>query len=174
MKKIFLSAMVMAFGLANAQSEEVSAYTGKGDLRLNVGANIQSNATGVVTSLDYGFGQSFSLGVQAGYLLSVPNDETLGGKPKIGDRFEVKVRANAHLGQVIGLPANLDVYPGLNLSLKNFGGHLGARYFFGKGFGVFTELQFPLARYNDGAKGYELLNNQFGVLVGASFDLNLK
>lgn len=161
--------MLMSFGLANAQNS--NAYNGKGDLRLNVSANIQKSATGISTSLDYGMGESFSLGVQAGYLLSVPKDNTL-GKPNIGDRFDVKVRANAHLGEVMGLPAHIDVYPGLNLSLKNFGGHIGGRYFFKKGFGVFAEAQFPLSKFNDGAKGYELLNNRFGILLGISFDLN--
>lgn len=169
MKKLFLSAMVMAFGLANAQNSD--AYTGRGDLRLNIGTNLQKSATGIVTSLDYGMGESFSLGLQAGYLLSVPESETL-GKPNIDDRFDIKVRANSHLGNVIGLPSNVDIYPGLNLSLKNFGGHIGGRYFFGKGFGVFAEAQFPFSKFNDGAKGYELLNNRFGMLLGVSFDLN--
>lgn len=171
MKKLVLSLMIASFGFANAQNS--TAFSGKGDVKLNVGANIQENATAITTSLDYGLGPSFSFGVQAGYLLSVPNDEVL-GKPKIGDRFDVKVRANANIGGAIGLPANADIYPGLNLSLKNFGGHVGARYFFGKGFGVVAEAQFPIARFNTNAKDFDYLNNQFGLLLGASFDLNAR
>ena len=66
-----------------------------------------------------------------------------------GDRFDLKARFNANLGNVLNVDENFDVYPGLSLSLKNFGGHLGARYFFSNGFGVFTEATFPLAKYSN-------------------------
>ena len=167
MKKLFLAIGLVGFGFASAQSD---AYSGKGDTRLNIGANLQDGGTGIHTSLDYGLGQSFSLGVQAGYLLGVKEYAIL-GKPDFTDRFDVKARASAHLGDVIGLPENFDVYPGLNLGLKNFGAHIGSRYFFGKGFGIFGELQFPIARYNTNASNYQYLNNQFAVAIGASFDL---
>ena len=170
MKRIFLAMSIVVFAFANAQS---NAYSGKGDVRLNVGANFQDGGTGIQTSLDFGLGQSFSVGVQGGYLLGVKEYAIL-GKPKFEDRFDVKVRASAHLGAVIGLPENFDIYPGLNLGLKNFGAHVGSRYFFGKGFGVFGELQFPLARYNTEASNYDYLNNQFAVALGVSFDLNAK
>ncbi len=168
MKKIFLALSIATFGFANAQSD---AYTGKDDKKLNIGINFQDGGTGVHTSLDFGLGDSFSLGVQGTYLLGVKEYDIL-GKPKFGDRFDVKFRANAHLGDVIGMPENFDIYPGLDLGLKNFGGHVGSRYFFGKGFGIFGELQFPIARYNTNASNYDYLNNQFAVVLGASFDLN--
>jgi hypothetical protein len=61
------------------------------------------------------------------------------------------------------------LYPGLNLSLKNFGGHVGARYFFTEGFGVFTEANFPLAKYdNDDLVD---IHNQFVFNIGAVFNL---
>ncbi|KQN33285.1 hypothetical protein ASE92_15890 [Pedobacter sp. Leaf41] len=72
---------------------------------------------------------------------------------------------------MIGLPANIDLYPGLNLGLKNFGAHVGGRVFFNKGFGLFTEAQFPIAKYNVDAIGYERLNNQFSFNIGVTFDL---
>lgn len=160
----------MAFGFANAQdASDTDAFKGKGDLKAQVGANFQDLGTGVTASLDYGLGESFSVGVQSGYLLGTK--DVLGIKAKTKDRFDLKVRASAHLGDVIGLPQNLDVYPGLNLGLKNFGAHAGARYFFGKGFGVFAETQFPIARYNTDATGFEYLNNQFNFSAGVSFDL---
>ena len=62
----------------------------------------------------------------------------------------------------------MDIYPGLNLGLKNFGAHLGFRYFFSDGFGLYTEAEFPIARYNNNNAGF---NNQFVVHVGASFNL---
>ncbi|MGC4130636.1 MAG: hypothetical protein QM564_14020 [Bergeyella sp.] len=166
MKKLLIAFSVAVFGLASAQTD---AFKGQGDLRLNVGANFQKGGTGIQTSLDYGLGESFSAGVQAGYLLGVKEYD--GEKPSGTHRFDVKARVSAHLGEVIGLPSNVDLYPGLNLGLKNFGGHVGARVFFDKGFGVFAEAQFPIAKYNTEASAYKLLNNQFAFVVGASFDL---
>ena len=128
MKKIFASAMIFAVGFASAQTV---AYKGAGDVKVNLGANLQDGGTGIVSSVDYGLGESFSIGAQAGYLLGVDELDG-GGKPVFGDRFDLKVRLNANLGSVLKLPSNVDVYPGLNLGLKNFGGHLGARYFFDK------------------------------------------
>ncbi len=168
MKKLFLTAAIAAFGIASAQND---AFRGAGDMRLNLGANIQSGGAGIVTSLDVGLGESFSVGAQAGYLLGV-EEEVTGGKARAEHRFDVKARANAHLGDVIGLPENFDIYPGLNLGLKNFGAHAGVRYFFDKGFGVFAETQFPIAKYNKEGIRYRRFNNQFAFLIGASFDLN--
>ena len=167
MRKLFLTVLFATFGLLSAQND---AFVGKGDTRINLGANFQKGGTGIQTSLDYGLGESFSIGAQAGYLLGV-KENTAGDKPGTEHRFDAKVRANAHLGDVIGLAQNIDIYPGLNLGLKNFGGHVGARVFFNKGFGVFAETQFPIARFNTKASDYRLLNNQFAFVVGASFDL---
>ena len=82
------------------------------------------------------------------------------------------MRLNANLGSVLKLPSNVDVYPGLNLGLKNFGGHLGARYFFDKGFGLYTEMQFPIAKYKKSEIAFDDLNNQFAVNIGVSFDID--
>lgn len=166
MKKLITSLFVLTVGFASAQT---TAFKGKDDVKFQIGANMQDGGTGIVSTLDYGLGESFSIGVQAGYLLGVK--EIAGVKPEFGDRFDVKARFNANLGKVLDLPSNIDVYPGLNLGLKNFGGHLGARYFFGKGFGLFTEMQFPIAKYSDKDKLFRHLNNQFAVNVGVSFDI---
>lgn len=168
MKKIILLTGLLAFGTSFAQTD---AFKGQGDKKVNIGATFQDGGTGIQASLDYGLGQSFSLGAQAGYLLGV-HENSLLGKPKFGDRIDLKIRASAHLAEVVGLPENLDLYPGLNLSLKNFGGHVGTRYFFDKGFGVFGELQFPISRYNEETSHYDYLNNQFNITLGVSFDLN--
>lgn len=160
--------MIAVFGIANAQSD---AFKGAGDTRFQIGANIQDGGTGIMTSADFGLGESFSIGAQAGYLLGAKEIEGF-DKPSFGDRFDIKARFNANLGSVLGLPQNIDVYPGLNLGLKNFGGHLGARVFFDKGFGLFAEAQVPFAKYNDNDKVYKNLNNQFQMNVGVSFDLS--
>ena len=167
MKKILVSAMIFAVGLVSAQTD---AYKGEGDIKVNLGANLQDGGTGIVSSLDYGVGESFSIGAQAGYLLGVK--EIAGVKPEFGDRFDLKVRLNANLGSVLKLPSNVDVYPGLNLGLKNFGGHLGARYFFDKGFGLYSEMQFPIAKYKRSEIAFDDLNNQFAVNIGVSFDID--
>lgn len=171
MKKIIVSLFLLAASYAQVNAQ-VSAFKGKDDLRYQVGASFQKYGTGIVTSLDYGLGQSLSIGAQATYLLgaktSVGSD-----KPGFGDRFDLKARFNANLGNVIGLPENVDLYPGLNLGLKNFGGHLGGRVFFAKGFGLFAEAQFPIAKYNSDAIGYEKLNNQFTINAGVAFDLGI-
>ena len=121
---------------------------------------------------DYGLGRSFSVGLQMSYLLGTTHNVNGVEKAPVGDRFDFRGRFNANLGGVMNLPEQLDVYPGLSLSLKNFGGHIGARYFFNKGFGVFSEITFPIARYKTSAAGYERLNNQFTFQIGAAFDLN--
>ncbi len=76
------------------------------------------------------------------------------------------------MANVINVDDNFDVYPGLNLSLKNFGGHLGMRYFFSDGFGLYTEFNVPFAKYNtDVLDAGEKLFNQFTINLGASFNL---
>ena len=99
MKKIFASAMIFTVGLVMAQTD---AYKGVGDIKVNLGANLQDGGTGIISSVDYGLGESFSIGAQAGYLLGV---KEIGGEiPKFGDRFDLKVRLKANLGSVLKFP----------------------------------------------------------------------
>ena len=73
---------------------------------------------------------------------------------------------------MLNIDERFDIYPGLHLGLKNFGGHLGARYFFSSGFGLFTEASIPIAKYNNDALApAQELNNQFIFVIGASFNL---
>jgi hypothetical protein len=83
----------------------------------------------------------------------------------------LKVRFNANIGDVLSLPSRADVYPGLHLGTRNFGAHLGFRYFFTDGFGLYAEGAVPLARYDTSVIGRERLNNQFVFQVGATFKL---
>jgi hypothetical protein len=165
MKKIITLLAVLSLGLTNAQE----AFKGKGDVKFNVGANIQDGGNGVQVSTDFGIGENLSYGFVATYLLGV--DDFAGITPEFHDRFDAKFRINANLGSVINIDKKLDVYPGLSLGLKNFGGHVGARYFFTEGFGLFTEAGFPIAKYNTDASGFDKLNNQFTFTVGASFNI---
>lgn len=162
-KTLLLISMVFVITIGYSQ-----AYDGAGDLKFQVGINAQSNGTGIMTSLDYGIGQNFSVGAVGSYLLGV--NELL-NVPFV-DKFDVKVRVNANLGDVFQLSDNSDIYPGLNLSLKNFGAHIGGRYFFTDGFGVFVEFNAPLAKYKKELTPSEEFYNQFTINLGASFNLN--
>ena len=164
MKKIITLSLLLSFGCINAQ-----AFKGKGDIKAQVGANIQDGGTGIQLSTDFGIGENMSYGFTASYLLSV--QEILGVKPEFGDRIDVKARFNANLGNVIGLDKKMDVYPGLDLGLRNFGAHLGFRYFFSEGFGLYTEAGIPIAKYDTNITGFDNYNNQFTVNIGASFNL---
>lgn len=163
MKKVLLIIAILSVSYANAQ-----AFKGSMDNKFQVGANLQDGATGINVSYDYGLGENISVGISSAYALSV-NDAI---DADFGDRFDLTGRFSAHLGSVIGIDENFDVYPGLNLSLKNFGGHLGARYFFSEGFGVFTEAVFPIAKYDaNDLNDADHLHNQFVVNLGAVFSL---
>ncbi len=163
MKNLLFIITILSVSFMNGQ-----AFTGQGDQKFQVGANIQDEATGINVSYDYGLGESFSVGVSSSYALGI--DDIFDAD--FGDRFDLKARFNANLGNVINVDENFDVYPGLNISLKNFGGHLGARYFFGKGFGVFAEGTFPLAKYDDDDNDIgNFIHNQFALNIGAVFNL---
>ncbi len=163
MKNLFLIIAIVSVSFINAQ-----AFEGKGDQKFQVGANIQDEATGINVSFDYGLGDNISVGVSSTYALGI--DEILDAD--FGDRFDLKARFNANLGSILAIDDNFDIYPGLNLSLKSFGGHIGARYFFSEGFGVFTEASFPLAKYsNDKLDIGYYIHNQFAVNIGAVFNL---
>ncbi len=163
MKKILFIAALFCLSLINAQ-----AFIGSGDQKFQVGMNFQDNATGINATYDFGIGENISLGLSSTYALGVKSEIDA----DFGDRFDLKGRFNANLGNVINIDPNFDLYPGLNISLKNFGGHLGSRYFFTEGFGIFTELNFPFAKYETGSlTPAEKIHNQFTVNFGASFNI---
>jgi outer membrane protein G len=198
MKKIIFITMLAFAGFVNAQ-----AYKGKGDIKGQVGLNVQKGGTGITVSSDFGIGENMSYGFTTTYLLNAKGydfDETAflianpsfdpiingtlpgDSKAKFEDRFDLKARFNANLGNVFKLDSKMDIYPGLDLGLRNFGAHIGLRYFFTDGFGLYAEAGFPLARYNTKVddlgtySGYyknnpKLYNNQFVLNIGASFNL---
>jgi len=174
MKKIITFLFLVSFGFINAQQ----AFKGKGDSKVNIGANLQDGGSGIQGSIDFGLGENFSYGFVANYLLGVDKFSGVYGsntytdlEPEFIDRFDAKFRVNANLSSVIGVQ-QLDIYPGLSLGLHNFGGHVGGRYFFTDGFGLFTELGFPIAKYSDDNDIFDHLNNQVTFSIGASFNLN--
>ncbi len=163
MKKVIVILMLGFFGFANAQ-----AFKGKGDIKFQVGAGFQEKGTGIVATGDFGVGENISYGFSTSYLL---NTTTIAGTPKFEDRFDLKARFNANIGNVLNISEKFDLYPGLDIGLRNFGAHVGARYFFTNGFGIYTEAGIPLAKFNTDAVGYERFNNQFVFQFGASFNM---
>lgn len=164
MKKVFVFALVFSSMFSNAQ-----VFKGKGDVKAQVGFSFQNGGTSLYVTNDYGIGENISIGFVGSYMLNADQMEIT--KPKIEDKIDLKVRFNANIGNVINIDKNFDLYPGLSLGIKNLGGHLGARYFFSNGFGVWTEVGLPIARYNNEVAGYKLYNNQFVFCAGASFNL---
>lgn len=165
MKKLILLATFLSVSFVNAQ-----AFSGKNDNKFQVGANFQNNGTGLNISYDLGVGENISLGLSSTYLLGINDVKVIDAN--FDNRFDFRARFNANLGNVINIDENFDVYPGLSVGLKNFGGHLGARYFFSDGFGVYTEFNTPFAKYKSGVlTAAETLHNQFTVNLGAVFNL---
>lgn len=164
MKKVITFIIVLVTVSISAQT-----FAGKNDSKFQVGANIQNNATGLNISYDYGLGENFSVGISSTYALGVRKEFDA----KFGDRFDIRARFNANLGSILNVDENFDVYPGLSLGLKNFGGHLGARYFFGQGFGLYTEFGFPLAKYDtSNLTVAEKIHNQIYVNLGTVFNID--
>ena len=164
MKKLILILALFLFGISNAQ-----VFSGKGDKKFQVGANIQEKGTGIIATFDNGLGKNMSFGFTAAYLLGI--EEVLGEKPNFDDRFDIRARFSANIADILNIEEKMDIYPGLNIGVKNFGGHLGARYFFSEGFGVYSEVQFPIATYDNDPVGFEKYNNQFNFSIGTSFNL---
>ncbi len=170
--KIFIS--LVAFFMFQASFGQ--AFYGFYDTKLQLGANLQDRGKGIMGSLDFGLGDNLSIGVASSYLIGVHKIRNIQGEEvpfaKFKDRFDLKARFSAHLSDVINVDEAFDVYPGIYGSLKHFGGHLGVRYFFTPGFGVFTELNIPIAKYNsDRLTPPEKLNNQVYLNLGASFNI---
>lgn len=165
MKRILFILTFLSISFANAQ-----AYLGAGDNKLTIAANMQDRGTGINLTYDIGLGPNISMGLSGTYVLGYSSslDEY---DISFGDRVDIKGRFNANLGEVIAIDPNFDIYPGLNLGLKNFGGHLGMRYFFSEGFGIAAEALFPIAKYKDNLNPAEKLHNQFNVNFGAVFNL---
>jgi len=172
MKKIITLLVLCSAGFANAQ-----AFKGKGDIKGQVGVNIQDGGTGIHVSADFGLGENISLGLSSTYLLDAENrpyyDKLVyvNDNPDFIDKFDLKARFNANLGNVFKLDPKMDIYPGLDLGLRNFGAHAGFRYFFTDGFGVYGEAGFPIAKYDTTVSGPQKYNNQPSFNIGASFNM---
>lgn len=167
MRKIVTLLFLVSAVLSNAQ-----AFKGKGDIKAQVGASFQKGANGIQVASDFGIGENMSYGFVGSYILGGFGEVAgIAIEVPFKDRVDIKARFNANIGKVLTLPDNIDVYPGLDLGLKNFGAHLGVRYFFSDGFGLYSELGVPIASYEKLPSGVTGYNDQFIFNVGVSFNL---
>ncbi|MDR2122565.1 MAG: hypothetical protein LBP34_05505 [Flavobacteriaceae bacterium] len=127
-KLLFILSFLGIISFTNAQ-----VFTGANDQKLQFGISAFGYGTGITGSYDYGLADWFSIGAGADLYWS---DDY--------DNFFIFGRANFHLGNVLDLPDNMDLYPGLNVGGRNgglgIGAHLGYRYFFSDKFGAFVEI----------------------------------
>ena len=109
------------------------SFSGIHDQKMQLGINAFGYGTGITASYDYGVMDWLSLG--AGADLYWSDDD---------DNFFIFGRANFHLNDLLDLPKNMDLYPGINIGGRNEGfgidAHIGYRYFFDDRFGAFAEL----------------------------------
>jgi len=159
MKKIITLLVVLSASLVSAQ-----AFKGKGDFKVQVGAHLPEKASGIHLTADYGVGENMSVGVTTSYLLGFSGG-VKASDVDFEDKIDVRARFNANIGNVINIDDNLDIYPGLSVGLHDLGVHLGGRYFFTDGFGVYTEFGTQLAQYDSDDKGFFIAN------IGVSFNL---
>jgi hypothetical protein len=129
MKKIIVLFYILGLiSFTNAQS-----FKGVGDQKAQLGINAFGYGTGITASYNYGIMDWISIGAGTDFYWS--DDD---------DNFFIFGRANFHLNDILGLPQNMDLYPGINLGIRNeglgIGAHIGYRYFFDDKFGAFAEL----------------------------------
>jgi len=130
MKKLLFTVVLCLFtlGFANAQ-----AYTGNGDQKVSIGFVPWGYGTGLTAIYDHGLSDLISVGGGGEFYF--------GGKDN-DDDFYIFGRANVHLGELLSLPSNMDLYPGLDIGFNDglgLGAHLGFRYLFSNNIGAYIE-----------------------------------
>ncbi|MFT7251858.1 MAG: hypothetical protein ACI9FW_001609, partial [Flavobacterium sp.] len=93
MKKITTLIIIL---IAFSSSGQV--FKGKGDVKFQIGANMQENGTGINVTTDFGLGENMSFGFAAVYLLNAERIADV--KPDFEDRADIKFRFNANIGNV--------------------------------------------------------------------------
>ena len=110
------------------------SYKGKGDSKINLSYDFYGLGNGVKVAYDLGLSKTFSIGIGGTYFINNSDED-----------YFVYLRTSYHFGDLLDLPRQLDIYPGVELgylSTENIGiaGYIGVRYFITKKFGVFTEI----------------------------------
>ena len=135
MRKLSLLTIMTLFCLGGSLLQ-AQAYEGIGDKKLQIGLSPYGNGTGITGTFDYGIHEYFSLGAGGEFYFDSDKDNDAD--------FYIFGRANAHLGNLLNMPANMDLYPGIDVGVLGddvgFGGHLGYRYFWSNNLGAYIEV----------------------------------
>ncbi|MBQ0147639.1 MAG: hypothetical protein KBS93_04185 [Flavobacteriaceae bacterium] len=131
MKKLLFTALLslFTFNFATAQ-----AYSGNGDQKVSLGFVPWGYGTGLTAIYDYGLSDLISIGGGGEFYFSGKNEDK--------DNFYIFGRANVHLGELLNMPSNMDLYPGLDVGFNHglgLGAHLGFRYLFSDNIGAYIE-----------------------------------
>lgn len=135
MKKFNSILVLLFFAISFNFSKAQLAYSGTNDMKLDIGINGFGYGTGVTGRFDYGILNWLSVGAGADFYWTDYHDH---------GNFFVYGRANVHVNEWIGLPEEMDLYPGIDIGVLNdgfgIGFHLGYRYYFTDRLGAFVEL----------------------------------
>lgn len=130
-KLLFTLTGIIMLNFANAQ-----AFTHQGDQKLQVGLSAYGYGSGLKGSYDYGINHLFSAG--AGAEVYFDNDDDKEGG------FHAFVRGSIHTGELLGMPDNMDLYPGIDMGINEnglgLGAYVGFRYFINNQLGFYAEL----------------------------------
>jgi len=130
MKKLLFTALLSLFSMGIMQAQ---AYSGSGDQKVSLGFVPWGYGTGLTAIYDHGISDLISVGGGGEFYF--------GGKEKDGD-FYIFGRANVHLGELLSMPSNMDLYPGIDVGFNDglgLGAHLGFRYLFNDKIGAYIE-----------------------------------
>lgn len=132
--------LIVLIVVLGASQVKAQAYDGLGDQKVQGGLSIFGNGLGLQSTYDYGIFDIFSLGGG----LELYFRGTNGNKQNKAADFYLFGRASVHLGRLINMPSEMDLYPGIDLGFlggnAGLGGHLGYRYFFTPKYGAYVEL----------------------------------
>ncbi|MBV7440132.1 hypothetical protein KRX57_01735 [Weeksellaceae bacterium TAE3-ERU29] len=125
---IFLSLLFSGTSFLSAQ-----AFKGYGDKKVQVGFIPYGYGNGLGGALDYGLTNVFSAGAGAEFYFGEGSNN-----------FYLFGRGDLHLTELLSMPSQMDLYPGIDLGLAGgkigLGGHLGFRYFFTNNIGAYIEF----------------------------------
>lgn len=129
MKKLLFIAF---FGLLSAGLVNAQAYDGSGDQKVSVGLVPWGYGSGLSIIYDHGLSDVISVGGGGEFYFGGDNSSD----------FYIFGRANFHLGEMLSMPTNMDLYPGIDIGINDgigLGAHLGFRYLFTEKIGAFIE-----------------------------------
>ena len=78
-----MKSFITIIALLCLQTTFSQAFSGKGDVKFQVGANFQNNGTGIMGSLDFGLGENISVGIASTYLLGIDKVRDLEGNEEL-------------------------------------------------------------------------------------------